>query len=89
MEFLFQKQVRRETSLGHSSCLESLYDESVQLALFSMGVRRRSSLLLSLEFMDWHLQWGNVFLTDNSATVGRILMISSADPLEILMSIKW
>ena len=34
MEFLFQKQVRRETSLGHSSCLESLYDESVQLALF-------------------------------------------------------
>ena len=32
---------------------------------------------------------GKGFLTDNSATVGRILMISSADPHEILILIKW
>ena len=32
---------------------------------------------------------GKWFLTDNSATVGRILMISSADPHEILILIKW
>ena len=38
-----------------------------------------------MEFMDWHLQWEN----GNSATVGQILMISSADPHEILILIKW
>ena len=32
---------------------------------------------------------GKWFLTDNSATVGRILMISSADPHEIYILIKW
>ena len=32
---------------------------------------------------------GKWFLTENSATVGRILMISSADPHEILILIKW
>ena len=31
---------------------------------------------------------GKWFLTDNSATVGRILMISSADPHDILILIK-
>ena len=46
-------------------------------------------MLLSLEFMDWHLQWGNGFFTDNSGPVGRILMILSADPYEILIMIKW
>ena len=35
------------------------------------GVRCNYVLLLSLEFMDWHFQWGN----DNWATVGRILII--------------
>ena len=34
------------------------------------------SLLLSREFKDWHLQWGN----DNSVTVGRILMILFGRP---------
>ena len=32
---------------------------------------------------------GKWFLTDNSAMVGRILMISSADPHEILILMKW
>ena len=32
---------------------------------------------------------GKWFLTDNSSTVGRILMISLADPHEILILIKW
>ena len=32
---------------------------------------------------------GKWFLTDNSATVGPILMISSADPHEILILVKW
>ena len=32
---------------------------------------------------------GKWFLTDNLATVGRILMILSADPHEILIMIKW
>ena len=32
---------------------------------------------------------GKWFLTENSATVGRILMISSADPHEILTLRKW
>ena len=31
---------------------------------------------------------GKWFLTNNSATVGRILMISSADPQEIFILIK-
>ena len=48
-----------------------------------------NALLLSLEFMDWHLQWKKWFLIDISATVGQILMISSADPHEILVLIKW
>ena len=48
------------------------------------------SLVLSREFKDWHLQRGNVFSkTGNSATVGRILMIFSADPHEISIPIKW
>ena len=40
--------------------------------------------------MDWHFQWGNVFLTDNSATVDRILMILmiSAGPHDISILIK-
>jgi len=32
---------------------------------------------------------GKGFLTDNLARVGRILMIISADPHEILIMIKW
>ena len=32
---------------------------------------------------------GKWSLTDNSAVVGRILMIFSADPHEILILIKW
>ena len=32
---------------------------------------------------------GEMVLTDNSATVGRILVISVADPHEILILIKW
>ena len=32
---------------------------------------------------------GKWFLTDNSATVGRILMMSAADPHEILIKLKW
>ena len=34
------------------------------------------------------LTMGKWFLTDNPATVGQILMISSADPHEILILIK-
>ena len=32
---------------------------------------------------------GKWFLTDNSTTVGRILMIFTADPHEIFILIKW
>ena len=39
-----------------------------------------TSLLLSLEFMDWYLQWGNDFSADNSAAVDRILIIFFGRP---------
>ena len=53
------------------------------------GVRCNYVLLFCQEFMDLAFSMGKCFLTDNWATVGRILIISSAHPHRILILIKW
>ena len=66
------------------------YNKQLQRHRLIMCTQIRVScapLVFSREIKDWQLQWGNG-LTDYSATVDWILMIFSAYPNEISISIK-
>ena len=72
----------------HIECLIPQNDRHRQI--YSHMSEVDGSLLLCLDWIyGLPFTMGKWFLTDNSSTVGRILMISSADPHEILTLRKW
>ena len=61
----------------------------VVMTLVMMLVMVIVMLVIMITAVNLAFMMGKCLLKDNSATVGRILMISSADPHEILILIKW